>query len=68
MTKDAPDPLTKNTQRTAGLAALKQIGDIVAQERETQARLARVLHAFLLYGWLVLLLMAGLLAYWMGVI
>lgn len=68
MTRETLDSQTKNIQRTAGLEALKQIGDIVAQERETQARLARVLHAFLLYGWLVLLLMAGLLAYWMGVI
>ena len=62
------EALAKNIRSTASIQALKQIGEIVEQERKTDAIVARVLHAFLLYGWVVLLLLAGLVAHWMGVI
>ena len=62
------DELNKNIRRTASVQALKKIKSIVEEERKTDAIVERVLHAFLLYGWVVLLLVVGILAHFMGVI
>lgn len=62
------EELQKNIRQTASIHALKQIQAIVEEDRQTQALLGRVLHAFLLYGWVVLLLFIGVVAHWMGVI
>lgn len=62
------DELQKNIRRSTSVHALKEIQAIVEEERKTEALVARVLHVFLLYGWVVLLLLAGLVAHWMGVI
>lgn len=68
MTTRDDDALAQNIRRTTSIHALKQIGNIVGQERKTEALVGRVLHALLLYGWLVLLLLAGVVAHLMGVI
>ena len=68
MNSPQEDPLQKNIRHTAGVHALNKIHAIVAEERNTEALVGRVLHAFLLYGWLVLLLLAGIVAHFMGVI
>lgn len=60
--------MQKNIRRSASIKALKEIHAIVDEERKTEALLGRVLHAFLLYGWVVLLLLAGFVAHFMGVI
>ncbi len=68
MSTPQEDALQKNIRRTASMQALKEIHAIVEEERKTEALVGRVLHAFLLYGWLVLLLLAGFVAHFMGVI
>lgn len=67
MSSAQEEALQENIRRTASAHALKQIQAIVEDERKTEATVARVLHAFLLYGWLVLLLLAGVVAHFMGV-
>ncbi|MFA6013677.1 MAG: hypothetical protein WC742_01310 [Gallionellaceae bacterium] len=61
------DEMQENIRRTASVHALHKIQKIVEEERNTEAVVARVLHAFLLYGWVVLLLIAGVVAHFMGV-
>jgi hypothetical protein len=68
MSSPHEDALQENIRRTASVHALKQIHAIVEDERKTEALVGRVLHAFLLYGWVVLLLLAGIVAHFMGVI
>ncbi len=68
MKPQADDALQENIRRTASAHALRQIHAIVDEERKQEALVGRVLHAFLLYGWLVLLLLAGIVAHFMGVI
>lgn len=68
MSSPHEDALQENIRRTASVHALQQIHAIVEQERKTEALVGRVLHAFLLYGWVVLLLLAGIAAHFMGVI
>lgn len=68
MSAPQEDELQKNIRRSASIKALKEIHTIVEDERKTEALLGRVLHAFLLYGWVVLLLLAGIVAHFMGVI
>lgn len=68
MSSPHEDALQENIRRTASVHALKQIHAIVEEERKTEALVGRVLHAFLLYGWVVLLLLAGIAAHFMGVI
>lgn len=62
------DALQKNIRHAASVKALKEIHAIVEEERKTEALVTRVLHAFLLYGWVVLLFLAGIAAHFMGVI
>jgi len=68
MSTPQEDALQENIRRTASVHALREIHAIVDEERKTEALVGRVLHAFLLYGWLVLLLLAGIVAHFMGVI
>lgn len=68
MSTPQEDALQENIRRTASVHALREIHAIVDEERKTEALVERVLHAFLLYGWLVLLLLAGIVAHFMGVI
>jgi hypothetical protein len=68
MSTPQEDALQENIRRTASVHALREIHAIVDEERKTEALVGRVLHAFLLYGWLVLLLLAGIMAHFMGVI
>ncbi len=68
MSTPQEDELHKNIRRAASVHALKEIHAIVEEERKTDALVARALHAFLLYGWVVLLLLAGVVAHFMGVI
>jgi gamma-glutamylcysteine synthetase len=60
--------IERNVQRTVGGAALKQISRIVDEDLEKEAAGARMLRAFLRYGWIILLVAAALLAHYLGVI
>jgi len=60
--------IERNVQRTVGGAALKQISRIVDEDLKKEAAGARMLRAFLRYGWIVLLVAAALLAHYLGVI
>ncbi|MDO8313226.1 MAG: hypothetical protein Q7T25_14935 [Sideroxyarcus sp.] len=62
------DPLQQNIRRTTGLHALKQIRAIVDEENADDAFKARALRWLARYGWLLLLLIAALLARFLGVI
>lgn len=59
--------IRQNVQRTVGRRALKEIRAIVDEELREEAARARFMHAFLRYGWMILLLAALLLAYFTGV-
>ena len=60
--------IEQNVQRAAGLHALKEIRGIVEQDLREEAARVKLLRAFLRYGWIILLLAAGLLARHFGVI
>jgi len=62
------DAMQHNIRQTASICALKKIHSLVEEDRQKEALLTRILHNFLLYGWLILLLLAGLAAHLMGVI
>jgi len=64
----ADDPLQQNIRRTTAQHALKQIRSIVDAEHADDAFKARALRWLLRYGWLLLLLIAALLARLLGVI
>jgi len=61
------DKLQQNICLTAGRHALKQIHAIVEQENNNDADTARALSWLLRYGWVVLLTIAAIVAYLMGV-
>lgn len=61
------DPLQQNIRRTTGLHALKKISAIVDEENRNDAAKARIFRWVLRYGWIVLLIIAALLARLMGV-
>lgn len=63
----AEDPLQQNIRRTTGQHALKKIRAIVDEEIARDAAAARALRWLLRYGWIVLLVIAALLAHLMGV-
>ena len=68
MTTVEQERIDRNVRRTTGVHALKEIRMIVDEDlREEKARV-KLLRAFLLYGWIVLLLAALLLARHFGVI
>lgn len=60
--------IEQNVQRTASIHALKKLRVIVDEDLREEAARARLLHSFFSYGWIVLLLAAGLLAHYLGVI
>ena len=62
------DKLQQNIRRTTGQHALKQIHAIVKQENKNDADTARALRWLLRYGWAVLLILAAILAHFIGVI
>ena len=64
---NAEDPLQQNIRRTTGLHALKKIRTIVDEENEHDAAVDRALRWLLRYGWIVLLVVAAVLARLMGV-
>jgi hypothetical protein len=55
-------------RRAVGINALRKIGAIVAEERQTDVEKEQTVRWFVRYGWVVLLCAALLLAYFMGVI
>lgn len=61
------DRIQQNIRRTAGLHALKKIGAIVEEENRNEVAKAAAVRNFLLYGSIVLLLVAAVLARLMGV-
>jgi len=61
------DPLQQNIRRTAGLHALKKIGAIVEEENRNDAAKAAAVRNIVLYGSLILMLVATVLGYVMGV-
>jgi hypothetical protein len=68
MSTSEQERIEKNVRRSAGLHALKEIRGIVDEDLREEAARAKLLRAFLRYGWMVLLLAAGLLARHFGVI
>jgi hypothetical protein len=60
--------IDQNVRRTAGIHVLKEIRGIVDEDLREEAARAKLLRAFLRYGWIVLLLAAWLLARYFGVI
>ncbi len=67
MTTPEQDKLQQNVERTAAVHALKAIRTIVDAEQQDEAARARLLYAFLSYGWIVLLCAVFLLAHFLGV-
>ena len=61
------EDLERNVRRAAGIHALKEIRSIVDEDLREEAARAKLLRAFLSYGWIILLLAAGLLARHFGV-
>ncbi|TXT24689.1 MAG: hypothetical protein FD134_1411 [Gallionellaceae bacterium] len=60
--------LEQNIRRTAGVRALEEIRGIVDDDLREEAARKKWLAILLRYGWIVLLLAAGMLARYMGVI
>lgn len=56
----------QNVRRSAGVHALKKICGIVDEDLHEEAARAKLLRAFLRYGWIALLLAALLLARYLG--
>jgi hypothetical protein len=64
---NSDDQMQQNIRRTTGLNALKKIRTIVDEENEHDAAIARAMRWLLRYGWILLLLVAAVLARLMGV-
>ncbi|MDH2916220.1 MAG: hypothetical protein PXX77_05005 [Gallionella sp.] len=62
------DPLQQNIRRTTAHHALKQVRTLVDAANAEDASKARALHWMMRYGWIVLLLIAALVARFIGVI
>ena len=67
MSTPEQERIEQNVQRTTGIHALKKIRGIVDEDLREEAARTKLLRAFLRYGWIVLLLVAGLLARHFGV-
>ena len=67
-TPEEREHLEQNIRRTVGMRALKEVRSLVDEDLREEALREKWLHAFLRYGWIVLLLAAGLLARYFGVI
>jgi hypothetical protein len=59
--------IEQNVRHTVARAALRRIRRIVDEDRSDEAARAGLLHLLLRYGWAVLLVVAGLLVYCLGV-
>ncbi|MFZ2333749.1 MAG: hypothetical protein WAW35_02440 [Sideroxyarcus sp.] len=59
--------MQKNIRRTAGLHALRKIGALVEESNRDDVAKAQALRWLLRYGWIVLLVVAVVLARLMGV-
>lgn len=68
MNTQEQERIEQNVRRTAGIHALRKIRGIVDEDLKDEAARAKLLHAFLRYGWIALLLAALLLARYLGVI
>ena len=68
MTLPEHERIERNVRHTAGLHALKEISGIVQDDLREEAARVKLLRAFLRYGGIVLLLAAGLLVHYIGVI
>lgn len=66
-TPEEQERIARNVQRTVGLHALRKLRVIVGQDLREEAARAKLLRGFLLYGWIILLLLAALLARHFGV-
>jgi len=64
---NSDDQLQQNIRRATGQNALKKIRAIVDEENEHDAAIARAMRWLLRYGWILLLLVAAVLARLMGV-
>ncbi|TNC94777.1 MAG: hypothetical protein FD121_1527 [Gallionellaceae bacterium] len=62
------DPLQQNIRRTTAHRALKQVRILVDAANAEDASKARALRWMMRYGWMVLLLIAALIARFIGVI
>jgi len=60
--------IEQNVQHTTSMHALKEIRGIVDEDLREEAARAKLLRAFLRYGWIILLLAVWLLARHFGVI
>ncbi len=61
------DPLQRNIRRTTARRALKEIRALVDEEIEREAAASRAVQWLKRYGWIILLVIAALLAHLMGV-
>lgn len=68
MNTQEQERIEQNVRRTAGIHALRKIRGIVDEDLKNEEVRAKLLRAFLHYGWIVLLLAALLLARYLGVI
>jgi hypothetical protein len=59
--------IEQNVRHATGIHALNEIRSIVDEDLREEAARAKLLRAFLHYGWIILLLVAGLLARHFGV-
>ena len=64
---NSEDQMQRNIRRTTGLHALKKIRAIVDEESEHDEAAARALRWLLRYGWIVLFVIAVVLARLLGV-
>ena len=62
MSTPARESIEQDIRRTVGMRALKEVRNIVDEDLHGEAVRKKWLRAFLRYGWIVLLLAAGLLA------
>jgi hypothetical protein len=60
--------IEKNIRRATGIHALRKIGTIVAEEQQADNERTSVLRQFARYGWIAMLCVALLFAYFTGVI
>lgn len=60
--------IEQNIRRTAGVVALRKIRSIVDDDLDEEELRVRWLRAFMRYGWIILLALAGLLARYLGVV
>ena len=64
---NSDDEMQQNIRRTTGQHALKKIRAIVDEDNDSYATNTRILRWLLRYGWIVLLVIAALLARLTGV-